>query len=271
VAWCDEHQELALPASTEAVARYAAFRAENSKPATIKRCLAGIAYVHKLKGYGSPTNDETVKGVLAGIRRELGTRQERKQPITAALLKRMLAQAPAGLAGLRDRALLLVGFAGALRRSELVALTVQDLERTPEGVLVHLRRSKTDQEGAGRLIAIPRGGKLRTLETLEEWLNTAGLTVGPIFRSVSRHGRLSATGLSEESVGRLVQRYAGKAGVDPSLFGAHSLRAGFVTSALEAGADAMRVMDVTGHKDPRTLKVYDRRAPFAGHAGRSFL
>jgi integrase len=229
--------------------------------------------MHRIGGHEPPTNSEAIKAVLAGIRRELGVAPTRKAPCTAEAIEAMLAFAPAHtLKGLRDRALLLLGFAGALRRSELVALDVADLESDAEGVRVIIRRSKTDQEGAGDFVPIPNGTKLRPVAALLAWLEAAGIVEGPIFRPINRHGRIACQRLTNSSVAEIVKGYAELAGYDARVFSGHSLRAGFVTSALAAGADILRVMDQTRHKEVRTLKAYDRRAKaFKSHAGEAFL
>jgi site-specific recombinase XerD len=270
-AWCTERTEEANPATVATVSRYLADMAESGlKVSTIRRRAAAIAYVHKLAGHEPPTNAELVRAVLSGITREKAAPADRKAPVTVDVIKKMLRLIPGTTIGTRDRALLLVGFAGALRRSELVALNIEDLERTDRGVLVHIRRSKTDQEGEGRTVAIPRAGKLKTLEALDAWIGTARLTAGPIFRNV-RKGGVIADRLTDRSVALIVKKYAERAQLDPSLFSGHSLRAGFVTSAFDAGADAFRIADVTGHREIRTLRIYDRRAKFDKHAGRNFL
>jgi len=268
--WCAPRDLSALPTTSGTLSTYlSALADEGKKVATVRRALAAITYAHRLRGLPAP-GDESTKAVMAGIRRELGVKPEQKQPATVETIRKLLKLIPGTVAGARDRALLLLGFAGALRRSELVGLEFRDLERQAEGLVLHLRRSKTDQEGAGRTIAIPRDGKLKVVEALDAWLNVAGITAGPLFRSVNKAGQVGPK-LSDGSVAAILKRYATRAGLDPDLFAGHSLRAGFVTSALAHGADAFRVMDVTGHRDVRTLKGYDRRAKFLKHAGRSFL
>jgi site-specific recombinase XerD len=171
----------------------------------------------------------------------------------------------------RDKALILIGFAAALRRSELVALTLADVERAPDGIVLHIRRSKSDQDGQGDQIAVPNGRKLKPVEALDAWLEAAAITQGPIFRRVIKGGRLGNR-LTTQSVALIVKRWAKAARVDSDSFSGHSLRAGFVTSALADGADLFKVMDVTRHREVKTLKAYDRRAKaFKDHAGKGFL
>jgi site-specific recombinase XerD len=177
------------------------------------------------------------------------------------------------LHGLRDRALLLLGFAGALRRSELVALDVADLEETAEGLLVHIGRSKTDQEGAGDFVSIPYGSKLLPVRALKDWIAAAGIIEGPLFRPIRKGGKaVEADRLSARAVAEIVKAYAHAVGLDAGAFSGHSLRSGFVTTALSHGADMLKVMDVTRHRQVNTLKAYDRRAKaFKQHAGDAFL
>jgi site-specific recombinase XerD len=265
-----------LPAEPASVAAYLANIADSGLSAsTISRRLAAIGYAHKLKGFEPPGNAETVRAVVRGIRRRIGTAVTQKAPATASALAAMLAAVPNTLAGARDRALLLIGFAGALRRSELVHLTRSDVTIGEEGAIVHLARSKTDQEGAGVDIAIPRGLELKPVEALEVWLaglHCKGINEGPIFRSIDKAGHIGDRALSAHSVAEIVKRHAAAAGLDPKIFSGHSLRAGFVTSALEHGADLFKVMDVTRHRRVDTLKGYDRRArAFRNHAGKDFL
>jgi site-specific recombinase XerD len=193
--------------------------------------------------------------------------------VTADRLADMLAHVPAHtLAGKRDRALLTLGFAAALRRSELVALNVEDIEETAEGLRVTIRRSKTDQAGAGYVIAVPAGLRLRPAEALRTWIAAAGIAIGSLFRSVNKAGRISVEGLTGRTVADLVKRYAGAAGFDAAEFSGHSLRAGFLTSAANAGATVFKMQAVSRHKSIEVLSGYVRDAEaFKNHAGSAFL
>lgn len=271
--WCASLQLGTIPAAPASIAGYLAHLADSGLTAsTIGRRVSAIAYAHKLKGCDPPTSSEAVKAVLRGIRRRIGVSVDHKAPATAPAIGAMLEHLPDTLTGVRDRALLLVGFAAALRRSELVDLNVNDLELHQSGLLIRIRSSKTDQEGAGATIPVPNGRKLRPVAAVHAWLEQAQITSGPVFRSIDRHGNISKTGLSDKSVADIVKRYAKLANMDPALFAGHSLRAGFVTSALEDGADLLKVMDITRHRRVETLKIYDRRAQaFRKHAGEGFL
>lgn len=272
--WCRRFGFAAMPASSVAVAAFLVHEAERGvKASTIGRRTAAIRYAHRFAKLPDPTDDEDVRATLKGIRNSIGTASEGKAPATAEVVTRMLAHIPATLTGKRDRAIITLGFAAALRRSELVALDVADLTDDREGLRLRIRKSKTDQEGAGQEIAVPHGRHLRPVDAVNEWLGAAGIREGAVFRPVSRSGRVRGTErLTDRSVADLVKRYAIAAGLDPREFSGHSLRAGFVTTAAERGAELTRIMETTRHRDVRTVTGYVRRANlFRGHAGSSFL
>ena len=284
-AWCLRYGFRSLPASPEAVAGFLVAEAEGGlSTSTIGRRLAAIRYAHKLVKAPDPTDDEDVRAAMKGIRRRVGVAPAQKAAATADILAALLMRTPDTLTGKRDRALLALGFAGAFRRSELVALNVEDLREHPEGLRVTLRRSKTDQEGKGIEKPIPHGRFIRPVALIREWLDAAGITEGPVFRPVSRSGRVRGPKgvsvqlapqpprLTTQSVADILKRYCTAAGLDASTFGAHSLRAGFVTTAAERGADLAKIMEVSGHRDPKTVMTYIRNADaFKRHAGSGFL
>jgi integrase len=166
----------------------------------------------------------------------------------------------AGLIGIRDRALVLLGFAGAFRRSELVGLNVDDCVFSKDGLTVTLRRSKTDQAGTGRKIGIPYGSNPDTcpVRTVQEWIKQAGITAGPLFCSINRHGRVQPGGLAGIDVARVVKKLTTRAGLDPAKFAGHSLRAGHATSAAIAGASERSIMNQTGHRSVQMVRRYIR-------------
>jgi len=273
-AWCGARGLEALPATPETVALFLSSEAmAGVKASTIGRRAAAIGYVHKLAGYRDPPSGaEAVKAVMRGIRRAIGTAPVQKAPATADLIGEMLKRCPDTLAGKRDRALLALGFAGAFRRSELVALEVADIAEVPDGLRVTIRHSKTDQEGAGQEVAIPRGYRLRPVEAVQMWRGAAEINSGPLFRPVLKGGRLQSEPLTDRSVAKIVKRYAELAGLDPAQFAGHSLRSGFLTSAAESGAAVFKMMEVSRHKSVDVLRGYIRRADlFREHAGASFL
>jgi site-specific recombinase XerD len=273
-AWCDEAGVDALPAAPETVARYLAAGAKSGRSvSTLSQRLAAIRWAHEARNYESPTAAKGVRATMAGIRRQLGVAPKRKAPATVDRITAMASHAPNSLKGLRDRAFLLFGFASAMRRSELVALDLTDLEETDRGLLVTVRRSKSDQEGEGHDRAVPFGRAPETcpVTSILSWMEAAGLEAGGVFRSVDRHDNIGES-LSTRAAGDIVKHYARLAGLDPDDFGGHSLRAGFVTSAAERGASTERIMDHTGHRSHAMVRVYTRRVDaFDKHAGEGLL
>jgi site-specific recombinase XerD len=269
-AWCAERGVCALPAAPATVALYLASMADaGRKASTIARALAALSQAHKLAGHASPRDDQGVREVLSGIRRTIGTAQKGKAPMMPEVIRTAAASGRDDLIGLRDRALLAVGFAGGFRRSALVALDVSDLAFGPDGCTATIRRDKTDQEGAGRRIGLPYGGNPVTcpVRALRAWLDAAGITAGPVFRAVDRHGNVSAERLSDRSVANVVKEAAERAGLDAATFSGHSLRAGLATAAAKAGKSNRSIKRTTGHKSDRILDGYVRDAElFADNA-----
>jgi site-specific recombinase XerD len=254
-AFCRSRSVDALPALPETVAAFLASEAEAGlKPSTIGRRCAAIRYAHRLAGHDQlPTDSEVVKTTLRGIRRVVGVAPRRMTPAVGEIVRDMSRAAPAGLKGLRDRALLLIGFSGAFRRSELVALNVDDIEWIEDGLRVTIRRSKTDVEGLGQTIAIVRGNVCCPVKALRAWLDAAGISDGPIFRAVRKGGHVAAARLSGEAVRRTVKAYASKIGLDSKQFGAHSLRSGPLTSGAARGASLVKLKELSRHKGTDVL------------------
>jgi integrase len=261
VAWCAERDATPLPCPPGLLCAYLSSLAKTGlRPSTIGRRASGIGHVHRQHGFEPPTNAEAVKAVLRGIRRKLGTARQTKTPATHDLITAMMAACPA---------LLALGFAGAFRRSELVAL---DVAEVADGLRVTIRRSKTDQEGAGQEVAIPRGHHIRPVETLQAWLTAAGITEGPVFRQVTQTGRVSEVALGDDGYVKAIKKRARQAGLDPAGFSGHSMRAGFLTSASEHGASTFKMQEVSRHRSVDVLAGYVRRTDaFKGHAGSGFL
>lgn len=273
-AWCDEKQVGALPASPETVAAYLAHGVkEGAKASTLGRRLAAIRYAHKLASLPTPNDAEAVKATLRGIRRTIGAAKVKKAPAVTSRIKAMAEACPATLTGKRDRTLLLLGFGGAFRRSELVALDVEHLEETAEGLRAFIAKSKTDQEAQGVTIGIARGSSSACpVAGLREWLDAAGITSGPVFRPINKAGTVGADRLTDRSVANIVKAYAGRAGLDASQFSGHSLRRGFLTSSAAAGKSIFRMKDVSRHKSVDTLAGYIQEAElFKEHAGAGLL
>ena len=259
-AWCEGHGVGPLPAAPEMVAAYIAECAGHLKPGSIQRRLNAIAEAHKAAGLDSPTAAGMVKNTMKGIRRTRGTAPVQKAPTLTDDIRAMVDAADAGLIGARDRALKLLGFAGAFRRSELVALDIEDCAFGKDGLTVTLRRSKTDQTGEGRKIGIPYGSNPETcpVRTVQAWLELAAIIAGPLFRSISRHGQARPGRLSPIDVARVVKKLAERAGLDAAKYAGHSLRAGHATSAAIAGASERSIMNQTGHRSVQMVRRYIR-------------
>jgi site-specific recombinase XerD len=273
VVWCCARRVRALPASPEIVAAFLAYESKRgTKASTIGRICASIRNAHRAADVPTPTDTHKVKATMRGIRRVASASPRQKAPITAQLLIAMTAAAERGLVASRNRALLLLGFAGAFRRSELIGLDVADILESADGLRVTIHRSKTDQEGRGATIAIPRGTIACPIMALNEWLRGARIASGPIFRPINRHGRVQPRRLSEQTVATIVKNGVARLGLDPSRFSGHSLRAGFVTSAAARGASLFKLMDVTRHRKVESLRGYVRDAElFEDHAGAGLL
>jgi integrase len=219
-----------------------------------------ISQAHKAADLPSPTSSGLVRRTHGGIRRTIGTAQTGKAPALVDDLKRMLAALPDSRVGRRDRALLLLGFAGAFRRAELVSLDVSDLEFSRAGLIVTLRKSKTDQEGRSRRVGIPFGSSAATcpVRSVQAWLEAARITSGPVFRSLDVFDRVQPGRLSDKAVARMIKRRAKAIGLDPTRYAGHSLRAGLATSAAAAGASERVIMAQTGHRSADMVRRYIR-------------
>ena len=276
-AWCDARDLVSLPARPEAVALFLSAEADTgTKPSTIGRRLAAIGYMHRTRGLDPPqecVGGQAIRDVLAGIRRTHGVRKERKRAADADVLRDMLH----GIEGyspraVRDRALLAIGMAGAFRRSELVALQLDEVAMVPEGIRILIGRSKTDQEGAGVEIAIPEGSRIRPKQLLLAWVALAGFVEGPVFRKLTPQGRITAKPMSDRGVALVVKARAAAAGYDPEQVAGHSLRAGFLTEAARRGANIFKMREQSRHKSLEVLSDYVRNHElFTDHAGERFL
>ncbi|MDE3097189.1 MAG: site-specific integrase [Chloroflexota bacterium] len=256
--WCEAHGAASLPAADATLALYLSDLAATHRPATLRRRMASIAAAHRAARQPLPAGEAT-HAVMRGIRRAHGTAQRQARPARTAEVRRMLAACGTGTQGLRDRALLLLGFAAALRRSELVALDVADLDWSEDGLTLTVRRSKTDQEGAGQRIGVPYGQRAATcpVRAVRAWLDAAGIAEGAALRSVDRWGRVGGR-LTAQAVALRVKALAEAAGLDPARFSGHSLRAGLATAAAEAGASERSIMAQTRHRSVAMVRRYIR-------------
>jgi len=286
--WCAKHDATPVPADPRVVALYLTDLAQGGagrrprKVSTIRRRVAALVHYHRAEGHELDVHDRVLRDTWAGIRRTYGRAPSAKRAAVTEFLRLLVASCPTDtLLGLRDRALLLVGFAGCFRRAELVALDVADCAFNQEGVFLMLNRSKTDQEGSGSEKAVPFGAHQETcpVRALTTWLEAAGITSGPVFRRVTRHGTVLPKRLLSESVALVVKRAVSAAQaeaieqgnrwladtLDPARYAGHSLRAGFITSAAAAGVSESDIMRQSGHRRADTLRKYIRHATAFRH------
>lgn len=258
--WCAEHAQSSFPATIETLVLFLTAMAKTRKVSTLERYLATISQLHEACGHESPTRSLVVRKLWRGIRNTHGIAPAARRPIHTEDLRSLLAALPMNRLGLRDRALLLVGFTAALRRSELVALDFEDLAFSSEGLTLTLRRSKTDQEGAGRPVALPCGRSSGTcpVTAMRMWLEASGIECGAVFRPFNRYDQVLETRLTAHAVARVVKRTAAAAGLDPARLSGHSLRSGFATSCAAVGVPEREIMRQTGHKSLTILRRYIR-------------
>jgi site-specific recombinase XerD len=260
--FCAERNVESRPAAPATVAAYAADSARRLKARTVERRLTALSQAHQLAGFASPAEDKLVRTVMAGIRRVKGTAQTGKDPLSAELLRKMFAGMPGDLLAGRDRALLLVGFAGALRRSELVALRHEDIRFGEEGLVITISKSKTDPDGAGQTIGIPYGSHPEScpVRALSSWLDQSRITSGHLFPAIGRWGReVTAKPICDHQLAKIIKSLAARADLDPEVFSGHSLRSGLATSAAEGGASERSIMDQTRHRSLKQVRKYIRR------------
>ncbi|HEY2476011.1 MAG TPA: site-specific integrase [Candidatus Cybelea sp.] len=260
VAYCLEHRFTPLPASPQTVTLYATALAERVKMSTLRIYLAAIAQKHRETGLESPVSHVIVRRVVRGIARTIGAPQARKSAVTIDNLRAMLLEVGANdLKAARDRAVILLGFAAALRRSEIAALRIEDLRFERRGLILTIRRSKTDQEGSGAEIAVPYvpNKTLCAVRAVKAWLEAAGITSGPLFRSFNLQRQMLASPIGGRDVANLVKKLSSKARLEGDYSG-HSLRAGFATSAAAAKASLDAIARTTRHKSLSVLMTYIR-------------
>ena len=257
-----------LPATPEIIAAYVAAYAGQLSVATITRRVATLSKAHQTMSGENPCQSALVKATLQGLRRKHGTAQKQAKALTREDLFAILDPMGDSLRDVRDRALLLLGFAGGFRRSELVGLDVTDIELVRQGIIITLRHSKTDQEGAGRKIGIPHGRTRHCpVAAITEWQTRSGITEGAIFHPINRHGQLQPERLSGDAVSEVIRERLADVGIEPKGYSGHSLRAGFATSAAQAGVSTIKIRQQTGHASDAMLSRYIRAGElFVGNA-----
>ena len=247
--FCAIHAQQSMPTNPKTLSLYITYLAKRSKFSTLKRRIASISVVHKLSGHYLDVKHPLISENLLGIKRQIGTFQKSKKPILISHLKKIIeviSKETQPKIKLKNKALILIGFAGGFRRSELVSIQYEDVEFVPEGVKIFASRSKTDQSGEGMTKAIPyfENTSYCPVISLKNWINHNKIKDGAIFK------------MSDKNVSLVIKKYAKLAGLDPSKYSGHSLRSGFATSTAEFGAEERSIMAMTGHKSTQMVRRY---------------
>ena len=265
-AFCYKHGLSSLPTEPKIVSLYLTHLSKNSKISTLRRRLVSISMVHKLKGHYLDTKHPIIVENLMGIRRVKGSIQKGKKPILINHLKLIInsinEQNSNEIKKLRDKALILIGFGGGFRRTELISIDYEDLDFVPEGLKITVRKSKTDQFGEGMIKGLPyfNDKNYCPVINLREWLEISNIKSGPVFRRFSKGSVLTDKRLTDQSVVLLIKEYLRLAGIENKNFSGHSLRSGFATVAADSGADERSIMAMTGHKTTQMVRRYIREA-----------
>ncbi len=266
-AFCAKHNFKALPTDPKIVALYLTYLSgKDAKISTLRRRLVSIGMMHKLKGYYLDNKHPVIIENLMGIKRTKGSIQRGKKPILINHLKAIIdtinKEKTEEIKKIRDKSIILVGFGGGFRRTELISIDYEDLEFVPEGVKITLRRSKTDQFGEGMIKGLP----YFTNETycpvthLKKWIKISNIKDGPVFRRFVKGCSLTSNRLTDQSVVLLIKRYLELAGIENKNYSGHSLRSGFATVSAESGADERSIMAMTGHKTTQMVRRYIKEA-----------
>ena len=265
-AFCAKHSLNSLPTEPKIVSLYLTHLSKNSKISTLRRRLVSISMVHKLKGHYLDTKHPIIVENLMGIKRVKGSIQKGKKPILISHLKTIInvidQQKTEEVKKLRDKSIILVGFGGGFRRTELISIDYEDLDFVSEGVKINIKRSKTDQFGEGMIKGLPYfNNKIYCpVINLKKWLEISKIKSGPIFRRFAKGSALTEKRLTDQSVVLLIKEYLNLAGIENKNFAGHSLRSGFATVAAESGADERSIMAMTGHKTTQMVRRYIREA-----------
>ena len=264
--FCAKHGFTSMPTEPKVVSLYLTHLSTNSKISTIRRRLVSIGVIHKLKGHYLDTKHPVIIENLMGIKRKKGSVQIGKKPLLISHLKQIINviddQKIEKIKKLRNRTLILIGFAGGFRRSELISIDHEDLEFVGEGIKITLRRSKTDQFGEGLVKGLPYfiNEKYCPVTSLTNWINLSKIKTGPIFRRFAKGSILTSNRLTDQSVVLIIKNCLKLAGIENQNFSGHSLRSGFATVAAESGADERSIMAMTGHKTTQMVRRYIREA-----------
>jgi len=264
--FCAKHNLNSLPTEPKIVSLYLTHLSKNSKISTLRRRLVSISMVHKLKGYYLDTKHPIIIENLMGIRRISGSIQKGKKPLLINHLKLLInvinEQKIDEIMKSRDKTIILIGFGGGFRRSEIISIDYEDLEFVPEGLKIIIRRSKTDQFGEGMIKGLPffNNEIYCPVKNLHKWLEISGIKSGPIFRRFSKGSSLTDKRLTDQTVVLIIKKYLNLAGIENKNFAGHSLRSGFATVAAESGADERSIMKMTGHKTTQMVRRYIKEA-----------
>ena len=265
-AFCAKHGFNSMPTEPKIVSLYLTHLSENSKISTLRRRLVSIGVVHKLKGHYLDTKHPVIIENLMGIKRKKGSIQTGKKPILINHLKQIInvidEQKIEKIKKLRNKTLVLIGFGGGFRRTELISINHEDLDFVQEGVKITVRRSKTDQFGEGMIKGLPffSNEKYCPVTNLKNWLILSKIKTGPIFRRFAKGSILTRHRLTDQSVVLIIKDCLKLAGIENQNFAGHSLRSGFATVAAESGADERSIMAMTGHKTTQMVRRYIREA-----------
>ena len=264
--FCARHGFDSLPSEPKIVSLYLTHLSKNSKISTIRRRLVSISIVHRLKGHYLDTKHPIIIENLMGIRRVKGSAQKGKKPLLISHLKLLInvinEQKTEEIKKARDKAIILIGFGGGFRRTELISIDHDDLEFVTEGLKIMIKRSKTDQYGEGMVKGLPYfiNEIYCPVLSLKKWLDLSKIKSGPIFRRFAKGASLTTNRLTDQSVVILIKNYLNLAGIENSNYSGHSLRSGFATVAAESGADERSIMAMTGHKSTQMVRRYIREA-----------
>ncbi len=258
VDWCQENRLEPLPSDKQTVVLYLTDIKDDFKPSTIERRVTSISKIHQYAGYDSPTQNTDVRETLNAIKRVKRTKTDKKTPLLTEHIIQMCYTMGNRLIDIRDKSILLLGFASGMRRMEISGLNVDEVKVEEKGLRVTIRRSKTDQEGKGREVGISRGSSRQTdpVRAFNEWIAASGIESGPLFRSLDRHGNIKSKRLKPYSINRIVKKHAERIGLDKDTVGAHSLRSGLVTQSAMNGVSMLSIMNQTGHRSESVVKEY---------------
>jgi len=266
VGFCAKHGFKSLPTEPKIISLYLTFLSKTSKVSTLRRRLVSISMIHKLQGHYLDTKHPIIIENLMGIRRVKGSMQKGKKPILINHLKSIInvinKQKIDEIKKARDKSIVLLGFGGGFRRTELISIDYEDLEFVPEGLKITIKRSKTDQLGEGMIKGLPffTNPEYCPVINLKKWLELSKIKSGPIFKRFAKGSSITNYRLTDQTVVLLIKKYLSMAGIDNSNFSGHSLRSGFATVAAESGADERSIMSMTGHKTTQMVRRYIREA-----------